>query len=152
MSWDTAWTLVHVPMALGWLALLILPRRPLTLSFILFACVGALCLAYAIMFAGLFGGWMDPVRVAGAGPANLFDYDIAGVRNLFLSDGGTLLGWTHYLAFDLFVGLWIARDGDGKGVSRWVQAPILLVTLMAGPIGLLLWLAVREGRARRARR
>ncbi|MEO0908688.1 MAG: abscisic acid-deficient protein Aba4 family protein, partial [Pseudomonadota bacterium] len=37
----------------------------------------------------------------------------------------------HYLAFDLFVGLWIARDADAKSISRLVQAPILLATLMA---------------------
>ena len=56
--------------------------------------------------------------------------------------------WIHYLAFDLFVGLWIARDADAKGFSRFVQAPILLATFMAGPLGLFLWLAIREKRAR----
>ena len=65
-----------------------------------------------------------------------------------MSDGGIVLGWTHYLAFDLFVGLWIARDADAKGFSRLVQLPILFFTLMAGPIGLLLWLVIRERRAR----
>jgi hypothetical protein len=67
---------------------------------------------------------------------------------LFMSDGGIVLGWTHYLAFDLFVGLWISRDADAKGFNRLVQTPILLATLMAGPIGLLLWLIIRERRAR----
>ena len=67
-----------------------------------------------------------------------------------MSDGGIVLGWTHYLAFDLFVGLWIARDADAKGFSRLVQLPILVLTLMAGPSGLLIWLLVRERRARAA--
>lgn len=150
MSWDTIWTLVHLPMLLGWAALLFLPRTPLSNSLVLYAGVGALCLAYAAMFVALFGGLADPARVPGAGEPNLLDYDVDGVRQLFLSDGGVVLGWTHYLAFDLFVGLWIARDADAKGVSRLVQAPILFVTLMAGPVGLLLWLLVRERRARRA--
>jgi hypothetical protein len=70
------------------------------------------------------------------------------VRALFMSDGGVVIGWTHYLAFDLFTGLWIARDADAKGFSRIVQAPFLAVTFMAGPIGLLSWLMVRERRAR----
>jgi len=73
---------------------------------------------------------------------------IEGVRNLFASDGGLTVGWIHYLAFDLFVGIWIARDADNKGFSRIVQAPILFFTMMAGPFGLLLWLIIREGRAR----
>jgi hypothetical protein len=65
-----------------------------------------------------------------------------------MSDGGIVLGWTHYLAFDLFIGQWIARDADNKGFNRLVQLPFLFLTLMAGPIGLLLWLVVRERRAR----
>ena len=65
------------------------------------------------------------------------------------ADGGVTAGWTHYLAFDLFVGLWIARDGDAKGISRLVQAPVLLATFMAGPLGLLVWLILREPAAQR---
>ena len=44
---------------------------------------------------------------------------------------------------------WIARDADAKGVSRFIQAPILIATFMAGPLGLLIWLALREPAARR---
>jgi hypothetical protein len=135
-------------MAVGWLALLILPRRPAVHSLVLYAGVGVLCLAYLLMFVALFAGLADPGRVAGAAAPDLTKYSIAGVRSLFLSDGGTVLGWTHYLAFDLFVGLWISRDADGKGFSRWVQAPVLVLTLLAGPLGLLVWLIVRERRAR----
>lgn len=71
------------------------------------------------------------------------------MRAIFASDVGVVIGWTHYLAFDLFVGLWIARDADGKSISRYVQAPILLATLFAGPVGLGIWLLVREPAARR---
>jgi hypothetical protein len=63
-----------------------------------------------------------------------------------------VLGWTHYLAFDLFIGQWIAKDADHKGFSRIAQAPVLLLTLFAGPIGLLIWLIIRERRARAAAR
>ena len=101
------------------------------------------------MFFFMFGGLADPVRVADSAAPDLKDYSVSGLRNLFMSDGGIVLGWTHYLAFDLFVGLWISRDADAKGFSRLVQLPILFATLMAGPIGLLLWLAMRERRARR---
>src|SRR3546814_18320544 len=59
-----------------------------------------------------------------------------------------LVGWVHYLAFDLFAGMWIARDADQKGFSRIVQFPLLVLTLLAGPVGLLAWLIVRERRAR----
>src|SRR3546814_13933371 len=73
---------------------------------------------------------------------------LAGVMALFATKGGMLVGWVHYLAFDLFAGMWIARDADQKGFSRIVQFPLLVLTQLAGPVGLLAWLIVRERRAR----
>ncbi len=148
MPWSAIFTLTNVIALAGWAMLAFLPRRPAVHSIILYACVVMLCLAYAAMFVALFGGLADPVRVAGATPPDLTNYSVEGLRALFMSDGGIVLGWTHYLAFDLFVGLWVARDADAKQFSRWVQVPILFMILMAGPIGLLLWLAIRERRAR----
>ena len=69
-----------------------------------------------------------------------------------MSDGGVTVGWIHYLALDLFAGLWIAKDADQKGFSRLIQAPVLLLTFVAGPAGLLLWLVIRESRARKGAR
>ena len=88
--------------------------------------------------------------VGGEAPASFSS--IEGVRGIFASDGGTTIGWIHYLAFDMFAGLWIARDADAKGFSRLLQAPILFATFMAGPLGLFLWLVIRERRARAAGR
>jgi hypothetical protein len=152
MGWASAWTFVNLVAVLGWAALILLPRRPLVHSLILYAGTGLLCLAYATIFVLLIGRLADPGQVAGQAPADLSDYSIAGVRSLFGSDGGVVLGWTHYLAFDLFVGLWIGRDADQKGFSRLVQAPVLLLTFLAGPLGLLIWLVVRERRARASAR
>lgn len=149
MIWTTLFGLTNLVALLGWAALLLLPRRPLTHSFILFAGVGLLCLAYAVMLGLLIGKVVDPAAIPGAAPFDPSDYSIAGLRNLFLSDAGIVVGWTHYLAFDLFVGLWIGRDADHKGYSRLVQAPFLLLTFVAGPLGLILWLMVRERRTRR---
>src|SRR3546814_19855102 len=69
---------------------------------------------------------------------------LAGVMALFATKGGMLVGWVHYLAFDLFAGMWIARDDAQKGFSRLVQFPFLVLTLLAGPVGLLAWRIVRE--------
>ncbi len=54
-----------------------------------------------------------------------------------------LVGWIHYLAFDLFVGRWEYLDARQRETSAWVMAPPLLLTLLAGPCGLLAYLAVR---------
>ncbi len=138
-------------LALGaWVLLAAFPRRPLVMAAVLYLGVGLLCLAYTGMFAGLVSGAADAGQVAGAATADLSNYSISGIRALFASDGGVVMGWTHYLAFDLFTGLWIARDADAKGFSRLVQLPFLLATFLAGPLGLLGWLIVRERRARQA--
>ena len=148
MSWPALFTLTNVIALAGWVMLVALPRRPAVHSAVLYASVGLLCLAYAAMFVALFFAGVDPGRVAGAPPPDLANYSVAGLRALFMSDGGIVLGWTHYLAFDLFVGLWIARDADAKGFRRLTQLPFLVMTCIAGPIGLLSWLVVRERRAR----
>lgn len=145
--WDTLFGLTNAIAAVAWLVLILAPRRPLLLSLILYAGVGLLCLIYTAVFVPLLAGWIDPVRDAAA-PA--LGYSVKGLRAFFMSDGGIVVGWTHYLALDLFTGLWIARDGDAKGIGRFVQAPILFATYMAGPFGLLIWLAVREPAARRS--
>jgi hypothetical protein len=149
MGWDALFSLTNVIALAGWIALTLLPRRPLVLSLILYAGVGLLCLIYAAMFVAVFGGLADPARLAGFAAPDLRDYSIPGLRALFMSDAGIVIGWTHYLAFDLFIGTWIARDADNRGVGRIVQVPVLFVTLMAGPIGLLAWLIVRGWIGRR---
>ena len=146
--WQSLFVLTNVVAFACWAMLAFLPRRPIVMAAVLFLGVGMLCLVYAVTFIALFGGMVDPVRVAGAPPADIVNYTLPGLRALFTSDGGIVLGWTHYLAFDLFVGQWIARDADNKGFHRLVQLPFLFITLMAGPIGLLLWLVVRERQAR----
>ena len=142
--WDTVFGGANLLAMVMWAALILLPRWPALLAAVLYAGVGLLCFAYAVGIVGILSGAIDPV-----GPGGSADFtSIEGVRAIFASDGGVTIGWIHYLAFDLFVGLWIARDADAKGFSRFVQAPILLATFMAGPLGLFLWLAIREKRAR----
>lgn len=145
--WETIFNLGNALALIMWVALIALPRRPALLAAVLYLGVGLLCLAYAALLAGLVSGALDPLREAGAG-GGLTDVSLASIANLCRSPGGVTVGWLHYLAFDLFVGLWIARDADAKGFSRFVQAPILLLTFLAGPAGLLLWLILRERRAR----
>ncbi|MCW5624204.1 MAG: DUF4281 domain-containing protein [Burkholderiales bacterium] len=120
----------------AWIGLIVLPRwawlRQTLRGFI----VGLLCPAYTVLigvfFFGTDGGFSS----------------LAAVQQLFTSAPVALAGWLHYLAFDLFVGLWIAKRGDEAGISRWLQAPVLATTFMFGPIGLLLFAALTETRRR----
>lgn len=145
MDWKLIFNLVNLLALIAWGVLILLPRWPALLSGVLYLGIGLLCLIYASGLIGLVSGVLPS-----GGPSGGADFTtIEGVRAIFGNDAGVAIGWTHYLAFDLFVGLWIARDGDAKAISRLVQAPILLATFMAGPLGLLVWLIIREPAARK---
>ncbi|MEW5916675.1 MAG: ABA4-like family protein [Gemmatimonadota bacterium] len=68
---------------------------------------------------------------------------LAGVRALFENPWGLLAGWTHYLAFDLFIGGWEVRDAQQRGIPHLLVLPTLVLTFLFGPGGLLLYLGIR---------
>jgi hypothetical protein len=73
---------------------------------------------------------------------------LANVQQLFTYPAVALAGWVHYLAFDLFVGGVIAKQADDIGLSRLIQAPILLLTFMFGPFGYLLFMLIKAAMLR----
>ena len=146
--WQSLFGLTNAIALVAWALLIFGPRS--WLSAIRYAGVGLLCAVYVVLVAALTGGVVDPIRDPGTS-ASLTDYSVRGLRALFASDGGIVVGWTHYLAFDLFVGCWIAEDADRRGVGRVAQVPVLLLTFLAGPAGLLLHYLIRLARRGRER-
>ncbi|MEM1133280.1 MAG: ABA4-like family protein [Pseudomonadota bacterium] len=118
---------------LGWFTLVFLPRRWQLLNWVPGYIIP---LALSLLYAGLI--LANFFTVEGGGYSSL-----AKVRALFSQEELLLAGWVHYLAFDLFVGAWIARSADEIGLSRLFQAPIFAATLMFGPVGLALFLLIR---------
>ncbi|MEL7487962.1 MAG: ABA4-like family protein [Pseudomonadota bacterium] len=117
---------------IGWAILILAPRRygpilwvpGLLIPFLLGLAYAALILLNFTAAGGDFGS-------------------IEGVRTLMQNDAALTAGWLHYLAFDLFVGAWIARNADENRIPRLIQAVMLLATFMFGPIGLVLYLVTR---------
>jgi len=68
---------------------------------------------------------------------------LEGVLTLLDSPQGMLVGWIHYLVFDLFVGAWELRDSQRREIPHLAVVPCLVLTLMLGPAGLLAYLALR---------
>lgn len=68
---------------------------------------------------------------------------IAEVQKLFAMPGALVAGWVHYLAFDLFVGTWIAERSARLALPHALVLPLLLLTFMFGPAGLLAFVVVR---------
>ena len=150
--WETAFLAVSIVAMIAWVILILLPRKPFLMAAVLYLGAGLLSFIYTAVLIALLANWVDGVALNGGAAGGVDFTTIVGVAAIFASKGGVVVGWTHYLAFDLFVGLWIARDADAKEFNRFVQAPILFATFMVGPVGLFIWLIVRERRARKSGR
>lgn len=73
-------------------------------------------------------------------------FDTLGhVRLLFTSPWAALAGWIHYLAFDLFVGTYIAKQVMERDLPRLSLVALLPLTFLFGPIGYLGLHLVRLG-------
>lgn len=71
-------------------------------------------------------------------------YDsLAAVQRLMAVPGLLTAGWLHYLAFDLFVGAWIAERGAALGMPHLLLLPLLALTFLFGPAGLLAFAVLR---------
>ncbi len=138
MNWDLIFTITNNYALLMWLILLFAPRQAAIMTGLFYGGIGLLATGYAVIIIPLMAGLID----GGSSAAPDFT-TLAGVRQLLSSPGGATVGWIHYLAFDLFVGLWVARNADKYGFARWLQIPILLFVLMLGPLGLILYLLLR---------
>lgn len=120
-----------------WLLLIALPGRAWVSRVVAGAVVpAALAVLYTVLIAMYF------FRSDG-GFSSLTD-----VARLFSHPWLLLAGWIHYLAFDLLVGSWEARDARARGISHLFVVPCLLLTFLFGPAGWLLYLGVRGARAR----
>lgn len=121
----------------GWLVLALAPYRadapPRQVA-------AAIALALGTLYAALIGSFW----AAGSGGFG----SLVDVARLFEHRGLLLAGWVHYLAFDLLVGLWERQEARRIGLSRWLLVPCLLLTLLFGPLGWLLFMALRWYRQR----
>jgi hypothetical protein len=132
MSLDMIFSLCMGLAVVGWVALVFSPLwqpRLIQVARII-ACL--LALAYlAQMFATT-----QPVEGGGF-------MTLAGVTALFSLPGNVMLGWTHFLAFDLFVGSWETEDAARIGLAHWALLIPLALTFLIGPVGLLTYAAIR---------
>ena len=65
--------------------------------------------------------------------------DLDSIMMAFSRKEVMLIGWLHYLAFDLFVGMWVLTDAQKIQFPIYLLVPCLILTLMFGPVGFLLY-------------
>ncbi len=139
---DLVFSIMNLLVLPGWLALLAAPLARPRLVQVARLCAAAVCGLYgALVVRGLVTG---PGLPEGAGFGSL-----AAVEALMSTRGAILGGWAHFLAFDLFVASWQAEDAPRAGVPHGLLVPCLVLTLLAGPLGLLLYLLLAAALGRR---
>jgi ABA DEFICIENT 4-like len=133
---ERIFSVASVIAAVGWLFLIVVPKRPLALHVagVFFPLLLALTYLYFIAMN---------IRGAEGGFGSLAD-----VATLFQKRELLLAGWIHYLCFDLFIGAWEVRDAQRNGIPHLVVIPCLIMTFMLGPIGLLFYFAIRSAKLR----
>ena len=140
MTLDQLFQIANATAAVGWLALLASPLVPRWADRIGgFAIPLVLALGYATMIALSFGG---------NGSDGGFD-TLEGVAALFSAREAVLIGWLHFLAFDLFIGGWEVRTARSERIPFLLVVPCLAFTFLLGPIGLVLFLVLRGAWMRR---
>ncbi len=139
MDWNAWFGSLNTLALAGWAVLLLAPRRWRWLGLVpRLAVPAAIALVYSALMAAHFAA-----SDGGYG-------SMAAVRTLFDSDPLLLAGWIHYLAFDLLVAVWLADRLDAAGVSRLLQAPVLVTVFLFGPAGWLLGLGAEAAARWRA--
>ena len=134
MSDEVLFGLANAVPLLGWLALCLAPlaRGRLVAAARVVAVV--LAVGYAVLVVAALA------RAGGALP----DLStLGGLARAFSDPRVMLVGWVHYLAFDLWTGAWEAEEAGRRGIPHWAVLPCLALTFLAGPIGLVLFLVLR---------
>jgi len=131
MSAEQLFSTLNLMTMAAWLPLVFLPRLRWTATVLPVVVPSLLAVVYVALVAATWAG-------SEGGFSSLAD-----VRALFDNPWMLVAGWTHYLAFDLFIGGWEVRDAQARGIPHLLVVPALLLTFLFGPAGLLLYLAIR---------
>ncbi len=140
MNFEIAFSVAGIVAMTGWGVLLVSPLIPKWSDWIAGIILPvALSLGYAML--AIF-----PSPDSGGGFGTLAD-----VMKLFSYEQAALAGWVHFLAFDLFVGAWACRTARSEGVCFWLVAPCLPLIFLFGPVGLVVFQAIRAVYSRKAK-
>ena len=128
MSASQAFSVFNTLALVGWIVLAVgvLAKKPLLRDRVAGVWIPVLMSASYLVLMLLFLGSAE----GGFG-------SLEAVMQMFTNPWVVVAGWIHYLAFDLFIGAYIARKVMELGVYQWMLILILPLTFILGPIGFL---------------
>ena len=103
---------------------------------------GGVVTCFSLLYTGLFISCFDPESFQSFST-------LSGLISLFSNKEAVLLGWIHYLAFDLLAGLYISQDAEKNKLDPWIIRPVFFFTFLAGPLGFLLYIIIRTIKVRK---
>ena len=133
MTYEIIFNIYNTGILIFWLFLLVFPKSKLTQKMTDFPWI-PLVIAFGYIY---FLGTSD----------SIFSVDfstLSGLTEMFQNSNprGVAAGWLHYLAFDFWVGCWILRDSQKKGVKHAFIIFPMFFTFMLGPVGVIIYTLV----------
>jgi len=120
-----------------WLMIAIIPHHSVT-KFLVNSIIAPLLLAVAYIFIA-YKIYLDGSFFEGF---NLY----LGLENLYTvysEETFLLIFWLHFLSISLFVGSWMARDGQKYLIPKLLMFVPITLTYFSGPVGLLFYWFIR---------
>jgi heme A synthase len=134
MNPDTIFKLTCIIAAIGWIILIVIsPFWPKYDKFMIGVIIAILALVYSTLNFTNF----DP------GILSKFS-SLDGIFSLYQNKALLLAGWVHFLAFDLFVAVWIKQNSVRHGIKHGWVIPALVFTCLLAPLGFLIYIVIRS--------
>jgi hypothetical protein len=132
--WDTLGFVM-----ISWALLAFLPRWKWTPTLSLLA---------PIFHAAIYTSGMIMLNINAPDDHEVDFFTFEGVFRMFQNPNVVFIGWVHYIVFDCLVGRMIVMDSVQLGCSITFHVlaviPSLFFTFMAGPMGWLLYMGLRQ--------
>ena len=133
MNYEIIFNIYNTGILIFWFFLLVFPKSKLTQKMTDFPWI-PLVIAFGYIY---FLGTSE----------SIFSVDfssLSGLTEMFQNSNprGVAAGWLHYLAFDFWVGCWILRDSQKKGVKHAFIIFPMFFTFMLGPVGVIIYTLV----------
>lgn len=103
--------------------------------------IGVVIVVLALVYTGL--NFSNPIV------QTMKDFsNFEGVMRIFRNESLVNAAWVHFLAFDLFVAVWMKKDSLRRGISHAWVLPALILSCVFGPLGYLVYLLIRRIRSK----
>ena len=133
MLYETIFNIFNSGILLFWMLLLFFPKQSITQKVIAYPWVPLVIAFGYIYFMGVTSGTFSADFTSLNGLTKMFQN---------ANPQGVAAGWLHYLAFDFWVGCWMLKNSQEKGVKHlWMLVPMLF-TFMLGPVGIIIYTLV----------